>query len=178
MSPAKQLPDLKIRLKRKADGSAAITCEREDGTTTWQRQEGVIGQVFPAHDLTHYSVETAFGYTQGFFGLVADGWEISDFAKPWPRGTIPEEAREVELLVGLLDMQRRMMADWNAEEMLEQGRLYVASRGDRVHLPNLTDESLQNVKQLRAEVFAKWAAIEPGDTLELLFQREVSHSQE
>jgi hypothetical protein len=177
MTPPNRLPDLKIRLKRRADGSAAITCEREDGTTTWQRQEGVIGQVFPAHDLTHYSVETTFGYTQGFFGLVADGWEISDFAKPWPRGAIPDEAREVELLVGLLDMQRRMLADWNAEELLEQGRLYVASREARASLPQLTDETLERVKKLRAEVFAKWAAVEPGETLELLFQRDVSHSR-
>src|SRR5512140_1368047 len=157
MTTPERLPDLKIRLKRRADGSAAITCEREDGTTTWQRQEGVIGQVFPAHDLTHYSVETTFGYTRGFFGLVADGWEIADFAKPWPRGPIPQEAQEVELLVGLLDMQRRMLADWNAEELLEQGRLYVATRGDRVCLPDLTDDSLDKVKKLRAEVFAKWA---------------------
>jgi hypothetical protein len=177
MTPPNRLPDLKIRLKRRADGSAAITCEREDGTTTWQRQEGVIGQVFPAHDLTHYSVETTFGYTQGFFGLVADGWEISDFAKPWPRGAIPDEAREVELLVGLLDMQRRMLADWNAEELLEQGRLYVASREARASLPQLTDETLERVKKLRAEVFAKWAEVEPGETLELLFQRDVSHSR-
>jgi hypothetical protein len=178
MTSGKPLPDLKIRFKRRADGSAAITCEREDGTTTWQRQEGVIGQVFPAHDLTHYSVETAFGYTQGFFGLVADGWEISDFAKPWPRGAIPREAQEVELLVGLLDMQRRMLADWNAEELLEQGRLYVASRGDRASLPALTDESLAKVKKLRAEVFAKWASVEPGETLELVFQRRLNQSQD
>ena len=178
MTHAKRLPDLKIRLKRRSDGSAAITCEREDGTTTWQRQEGVVGQVFPAHDLTHYSVETTFGYTQGFFGLVADGWDISDFAKPWPRGSIPDEAQEVELLVGLLDMQRRMLADWNAEEMLEQGRLYVASRDDRACLPSLTDETLEKVKKLRAEVFAKWSAIEPGDTLELLSQRDISQSRD
>jgi hypothetical protein len=178
MTARKRLPDLKIRLKRRADGSAAITCEREDGTTTWQRQEGSVGQVFPAHDLTHYSVETTFGYTQGFFGLVADGWEISDFAKPWPRGPIPQQARDVELLVGLLDMQRIMLADWNAEEILEQGRLYVASRGDGASLPSLTEEGLEKVKKLRADVFAKWAATEPGETLELLFQRRVNPAQD
>ena len=174
MAAERSFPDLKIRLKRRADGSAAITCERADGTSTWQRQEGKIGQVFPAHDMTHYAVETTFGYTDGFFGLIADGWEISDFAKPWPRGPIPDEAQQVELLVGLLDMQRRMMADWNAEDLLEQGRLYVASRSDRVALPSLTDEMLTKVQALRAEVFAQWNSIEPGGTLELLFQRSVS----
>lgn len=175
MITPKPFADLKVRLKRRADDSAAITFVRDDGSVTWQRQAGSVGQVFPAHDLTHYSVETTFGYTQGFFGLVADGWDISDFATPWPRGPIPPEAQEVELLVGLLDMQRRMLADWNAEEMLEQGRLYVAARGDRATVPELTDESLNRVKALRAEVFAKWAATAPGETLELLFQRAVNH---
>lgn len=174
MATNRTYPDLKIRLKRRADGSAAITCERADGTSTWQRQEGVIGQVFPAHDMTHYAVETTFGFTAGFFGLVSDGWDISDFATPWPRGPIPDEAQQVELLVGLLDMQRRMMADWTADDFLEQGRLYVASRGNRVALPSLTDEMLTKVQDLRAEVFTKWNAVEPGDTLELLFHRDLS----
>ncbi|MEO5904006.1 MAG: hypothetical protein ABIQ55_08345 [Gemmatimonadaceae bacterium] len=174
MTARRIYPDLKIRLKRRADGSAAITCERADGTITWQRQEGKIGVVFPAHDMTHYAVETTFGYTDGFFGLVADGWDILDFAKPWPRGPIPDEAREVELLVGLLDTQRRIMADWNAEDLLEQARLYVGSNRDKVALPLLTDEMLERVKSLRSQVFAKWSCIEPGDTLELLFQRNVS----
>ncbi len=115
MTTSKPLPDLKIRLKRRPDDSAAITCVREDGSVTWQRQEGSVGQVFPAQDLTHYSVETTFGY------------------------------------------------------------LYVATRGDRASLPELTDESLNRVKEFRAEVFTKWAATAPGETLELLFQRAVNH---
>ncbi|MEO7366760.1 MAG: hypothetical protein ABIZ36_02310 [Gemmatimonadaceae bacterium] len=174
MAAERSFQDLKIRLKRRADGSAAITCERADGTSTWQRQTGTTGNVFPAHDMTHYAVETTFGYTEGFFGLVADGWNMSDFTTPWPRGPIPDEARQVELLVGLLDMQRRMMADWNAADLLEQGRLYVASRDDRVALPSLTDEMLTKVQALRAEVFAKWNSVEPGETLELVFQRDLS----
>ncbi len=165
------LPSLKIRLKRRADGSAAITCERDDGTVTWQRQEGSLGLVFPSHDLTHYSVETALGYDYGFFGLVADGWDFADFASPWPRGPVPKEALEVELIVGLLDMQRRMLADWTAAELLEQGKFYVEGQGGKVPLPVLTDEMLDRVRALRSDVFARWAAIAPGDALELSFVR-------
>lgn len=69
-----------------------------------------------------------------------------------------------------------MMANWNAKELLEQGRLYVEGRGEGVVLPELTDEKLGRVKRLRADVFAKWAAIEPGETLELLFQRHFTRS--
>ncbi len=165
------LPSLEIILKRRADGSAAITCERDDGTVTWQRQEGSLGLVFPSHDLTHYSVETALGYDYGFFGLVADGWDFADFASPWPRGPIPKEALEVELMVGLLDMQRSMLADWSAAELLEQGKLYVEGQGGKIPLPELTDDMFDRVRALRSDVFARWAAIAPGDTLELRFLR-------
>lgn len=47
--------------------------------------------MFPPHDLTHYTVETTFGYRHGFFGLIAGGWDISDFGAPWPRGPLPAE---------------------------------------------------------------------------------------
>jgi hypothetical protein len=170
------LPILKIRLKRRSDGSAALTCEREDGSVTWQRQEGSIGMVFPSHDLTHYAVETALGYDHGFFGLVADGWDISDFASPWSRGPIPREALEVELIVGLLDMQRLMNADWTAEELLEQGKLYVESRSPGTQLPVLTQEMLNRVCDLGRDVFARYAAVAPGATLELVFDRSLSRS--
>lgn len=167
---------LKIRIKRRADGSAALTCERADGSVTWQRQEGSIGMVFPSHDLTHYAVETELGYTSGFFGLVAEGWDISDFAAPWPRGPLPREALEVELIVGLLDMQRLMHADWTAAELLEQGALYVAGKGDKVDLPVLDDEMLTRVIERRREAFGLWGAIAPGDTLELEFDLSSSRA--
>jgi hypothetical protein len=52
--------------------------------------------------------------------------------------------------------------------------LYVAGKGARASLPALTDELLNKVKQVRSEVFAKWSAREPGETLELLFHRDVT----
>jgi hypothetical protein len=167
------LPVLKIRLKRRSDGSAVLTCERADGSVTWQRQEGSLGMVFPSHDLTHYAVETALGYDQGFFGLVADGWDISDFASPWSRGPIPAQALEVELMVGLLDMQRLMNADWTAAELLEQGKLYVEGRNAKAPLPVLTDEMLTRIREARRDIFARYAEVAPGDTLELVFDRSL-----
>ena len=96
-NPEPRAPSLSIHLKRHADGSASITLTRADGTVTWQRQKGKLALVFPPHDLTHYAVETTLGYQHAFYGLVADGWDISDFAAPWPRGPVPGEGREVEL---------------------------------------------------------------------------------
>ena len=89
---------LTIRIKKNADGSAAISCRREDGSVTWQRQQGAQGRFFPLHDLTHYAVETVLNHRRGFYGLVADGWDLSDFGAPWPRGRMPEDMDPSELI--------------------------------------------------------------------------------
>ena len=34
------MSELTVLLKKKADGSAALSCRRADGSVTWQRQEG------------------------------------------------------------------------------------------------------------------------------------------
>jgi hypothetical protein len=52
-------------------------------------------------------VETTLSYAHGFYGLIADGWEIADFAAPWPRGPVPHDALEVELIVGFFESERR-----------------------------------------------------------------------
>ena len=106
-------PHLLIRIKRASDGSAALSCVRAGGSTTWQRQLGATGAVMPAHDLTHYAVESVLGYRRAFYGLVADGWDIDDFAAPYPRGPIPEEAREAEMVVGVFDTERMMGGNWS-----------------------------------------------------------------
>jgi len=88
---------LVIQIKKKTDGSAALSCRRGDGSVTWQRQDGQQGRFFPLHDLTHYAVETVLHHPRGFYGLVAEGWDLGDFGKPWPRGPMTVEALASEL---------------------------------------------------------------------------------
>ena len=163
---------LSVRLKRHSDGSASITCTRADGTVTWQRQQGSLGAVFPPHDLTHFAVETTLGYRRAFYGLIADGWDLADFAAPWPRGAVPPEALEVELIVGLLDTERRQMTRWNAAEFAEQARLYIASSDAVRHRQSppprvLTQEEIDAVRARRDDLLAQWNALESGETMEL-----------
>lgn len=163
---------LLIRFKRAPDGSAALSCVRADGSTTWQRQLGATGVVMPAHDLTHYAVESVLRYRHAFYGLVADGWDIDDFAAPYPRGPIPEEAREAELVVGVFDTERMMGGNWSPAELREQGRSYIPrSRPghEPVRFPDLSDADIERIHAVRADVFTRWAALAPGETLELLF---------
>lgn len=161
---------LRIRLKCHPDGSASLTCTRSDGSTTWQRQKGSIALVFPQHDLTHYAVETTLGYRGGFYGLVAEGWNIEDFAAPWPRGPIPTEALEVELIVGFFDAERRGGERWTAEEFNAHAQKYVAgSRSSgKVPVPVLSDDDIARVRATRDALLARWFDLGPGDDLELV----------
>lgn len=168
------MPDLLIRIKRASDGSAALTCVRADGSVTWQRQLGPLGAFFPTHDLTHYAVETTLGYRRGFYGLIAEGWEISDFGDQQNKSAIPREAREAELVVGVFEMEHRMGTVWSPGELREQGERYAASTSparNRLALPPLSDEVIARVRASRAALFEQWAATAPGDTLELPFSR-------
>jgi hypothetical protein len=62
------------------DRPSTITCFRDDGTTTGMPST----PFFVRHDLTHYAVETVLGLRTAFFGLLAQGWEISSFEEREP----------------------------------------------------------------------------------------------
>src|SRR3989454_11044850 len=125
--------DLVIHMKKKADGSAALSCRRADGSVTWQRQDGQQGRFFPRHDLTHYAVETILGHLRGFYGLVAEGWDLTDFGQPWPKGPLPVEALASELIVGFLDRERAAGVEWSASDFNASAETFCAQRGRRRH---------------------------------------------
>jgi hypothetical protein len=164
------MADLIIRIKKKTDGSAALSCIRPDGSTTWQRQEGQLGRFFPLHDLTHYAVESVMGFQRAFYGLVAEGWDLSDFGTVESRGKIPDEAGLAESVVGLFDLERMTGERGNAEQMNEQLRTARADRGLSTTL-SITDEQIARIRELRAELFDRWKTVPPGDALELSFHR-------
>ena len=75
------------------------------------------------------------------------------------------------------DMERLMGNDWTPDELREQGARYAATgraARERLTFPALTDADIQHVRSARAGVFARWAAVGPGQTLELAFTRRGS----
>jgi hypothetical protein len=165
------MPELRIQLTKRADGGAVLRCVRADGSATWQRQDGHQAAFFPLHDLTHYTVETVLGFRDGFFGLIADGWAVEDTSGKGARGPLPPEALVVERLVGLLDVERTTGNEWTAAEFAAQ--LALAGSGDAASY-KLTDARLGLVRTRRRELFARWAAVAPGEILELPFERPAS----
>ena len=160
-----------IRIKKGKDGRASLSCTRADGTVTWQRQEGKQAAFFPRHDLTHCAVESVLAQSQGFFGLVAAGWDFSDFGTPWPRGKLPADANVSEMIVGTFDLERLTGEMESASELNRKIAEYCAEHG----LPSrrqLTEEDLALVRERRQELFLKWDSVQPGDALEVPFELE------
>ena len=161
-------PTLVIRIKKGADGRTALSCTRADGTTTWQRQQGGQAAFFPRHDLTHYAVETVLGHRRGFYGLVAGGWDLSDFGTPWPRGKLPSDADPSELVVQFFDLERATGQIGSAAELNEHLATFCEQNGFAAP-EKIAEQDLSRIRQKRAELFAQWEGVKPGEALELPF---------
>lgn len=145
---------LQIEILKQADGSGVLRCTRQDGSFTWQKQVRHAAH-FALHDLTHYAVETTLGYRHGFFGLVAAGWDLEDTTGKGSRGPLPEEAVEVERIVGLLDAERASGAQWTVQEF------------NRFSPRAVSETELSAVRELRAALFREWSAVTAGEKLSL-----------
>jgi hypothetical protein len=165
------MPDLIIRIKKKTDGAAALSCTRANGSVTWQRQDGQVAAFFPFHDLSHYAVETGCGFTRGFYGLIAEGWDISDFSKDGRKGPIPDEARLVEVIVSQFDLERLDGDRPDAAELEARVRSYYADKDQPLPSFEITQEQVDRVREIRAGAIARWKAVPPGEVIELSFDR-------
>lgn len=164
------MPDLRIQLTKRPDGDVTLRCVRADGSATWQRHRGRSAAFFPLHDLTHYAVEMELGFRRGFYGLIAEGWDIPDTGESPTRGPLPQEAITVEHIVGLLDAQRADASVWTAAQFNEQ----VAGCAGAGRIPPtraFTDVEWTRLRTRLHDLFARWGVLSPGGTLELGFDR-------
>jgi len=145
-----------VEIAKCADGRSVLRCVHADGSVTWQKQDRHAA-FFAIHDLTHFAVESTLGYRDGFFGLIAQGWNIDDTTGTGARGRLPYEAIEVEHLVGLLNTELASGTTMTAEEL--NGASPIPTR--------LTEEQLQRVRARCSELFWQWHSLPPGGTLAL-----------
>jgi hypothetical protein len=165
------MPDLSIRIKKKNDGSAALSCIRANGTSTWQRQDGQLGAFFPLHDLTHYAVETTLGFRRAFYGLIAEGWELDFFAESGLSKRLPEDAVLAEVIVGFFDLERATGVRAAADDFNWKIQAFFTDKDLPSPTFHVTDDGLDRIRELSGELFRRWRELPPGQALELSFDR-------
>src|SRR6185295_12352139 len=97
--------ELRVEFTKRTDGNVILKCVRRDGSASWQRHDKHAA-FFGFHDLTHFAVESTFGFRSGFYGLIADGWDIEDTTGKGKRGKLSAASVLVEHVVGLLSGER------------------------------------------------------------------------
>ena len=154
---------MQVNLKKISAERASLHCRRGDGSETWSR----VHPFYPTHDLSHFAVETALGLRQGFFGLIAGGWDLADFIQKQVAAKLPPEAFWAECAVGVTELLGPngppSFADWCAA--LAQS---VAGQ----NLPPfraVTPAEYARLNTLRADLLRQWASLPLGDTLTLHF---------
>jgi hypothetical protein len=155
-------PALDVTFTARADGSVVLRATRADGSATWQVHAGAHAGFLPVHDLGHLAVETVLGTRDGFYGLLAAGWDIDDTGGKRARGPLPAEALIVEQVVGFLDRERAggagpfTAAELHAQlgALVQDGRLEAA--------PAISDAALGAVRAERESLLAAWAGTPVG----------------
>jgi len=164
-----KVPELRVQLTKRTDGSVVLRCVRRDGSATWQRHDK-HANFFPFHDLRHFAVETTLGLGKGFYGLLAEGWDIADTTGKGRRGKLSPASVFVEHIVGLLERERAGGAPpLSASEFNAQIDTMLGTDPER---PSFTDAQLMNVRNRTQELHSQWARIPIGSTLELTFSRD------
>jgi hypothetical protein len=151
---------MRIEIEKRPNGAGVLRCFRADGTVAWQKQSQHAG-FFAQHDLTHFAVETSLGFRSGFFGLVAQGWEIDDTTGKGAKGPLPQDACEAESIVGMLDAERSGGTSWTAEEF---------NRARPAGSRPLSEEELARIRSTRQELFDRWREVPAGGKIQLTFE--------
>ena len=161
---------LRIQFEKQRDGAVVFRCTRADGTVTWQKHIGKTAHFFPFHDLSHYAVESAFDFTEGFYGLIATGWDIADTTGKGKRGRLPDQAALAEQMVGLLDRERVGGAPPLTAEEFNVILAELAAANRLRHAPTVTDRQLAAVRSRISELYDELATLQPGASMELSFE--------
>jgi hypothetical protein len=162
------VPKLTFELKKRADAKAQLILIREDGSHTI----GTIGPAEgygPVHDLTHFAIESTLGLDEGFLGLCASGWEISDFEVRGTPARLPREAIFAEVAAGELSRQLVMRQVTSLEDFLWAVDLTLERQPKGLARPPVTEEQFAAIHALIANEWRRWRELAPNETLQLTY---------
>ena len=158
------MPKLKVRFTRGKDKKDVLSVVREDGSQSWQHQQRGI----PAHDLTHFAVESTLGLRDAFYGLLAQGWDITRLTDRDVRNYLPPEGLWTELVVGLIQTEQLSSEPLSVVEFnatLEREFENFGIKGGR----QLTDPELHRIRESLAALMMRWRSLKPGESMSLDF---------
>ena len=165
-----------ITFTKRGDGSTVSRYERPDATVTWQRKLDESG-FFTFHDLTHYAVETILEFRKGFYGLVADGWDLSDFGTPWPRGPLPPDTDPAVVIVGFFECELRDDTTWTDTQFNENAAMCFANHG-MSDPPVLDQARLDQIRVVMHRLHEDWRQLKTGATMSLDFNLDFPRESE
>ena len=152
------------------DDRASLRCVRDDGSQTWSNTQHPTQVI---HDLIHYAVETELNFQQAFYGLVAQGYDISGFGLPDDRrpaalrpANLPREAHQAEILVSILQAERMD----GIEYPRFAAALVKACILQDVPPPSLSDTILDTIRIRVAQLCDQWQTLGETETLRLNFR--------
>ncbi len=158
-----------IALKKRKHKPSTLSCTRTDGSVSWTKlQRGV-----ETHDLAHFAVETTLGFTGAFYGIIARGFDISDFELPREQrpqtlipANLPEQAIQTEHIVNLLQIE--FFNSGEDPDFISTLRSALAAKNIRFP-ENLDQYELENIRSRFGELLMQWRSLGEGETMELEF---------
>ena len=160
---------LTIQLHKRLNKPTILKCIRADKSETWSK----LHLNTEYHDLAHIAVEKGLGFTNAFYGLIAQGIDIGDFELPEhqkPAGltgtNLPKESIITEHLVNLLTIEQ-----FNAEKPINfiEETQKILKENKLPYPDRLTEETLNIIRTEYTHLISEWKSIQDGMYLENTF---------
>lgn len=152
-----------ILFTKTGSGEDVLSCKRKDGSVTWVH----VSKFFILHDLCHYAVEKSLSLKQAFFGMLAEGTDITEFELPKEQRPfeLTPEALFAEHLVNLL------VIDYTQGKMENLLEIFRETYDDASNLLHLINEiKLEDVRKNYAMLVQQWQATPERESLKLIFE--------
>lgn len=161
------LPQPIIIYLKRGQPSSILTVRRADGSMTWSK----LHPGMELHDLAHFVVEESLELEEAFFGLLAEGFAISDFELPKEQrphrlqtANLPPESIQTEHLINLLMTELQFGSA--LPDFLAQFESILLQHGLPL-MDQLTLEKLNDIRRLISELRSRWSGVSIGEVLEL-----------
>lgn len=162
-------PKLAVRIEKHPNARTILLLAREDSTTT----SGSIGARDGrghSYDLAHIVVERALELSEGHLGLIAAGWDLTDFDDRGTPPALPHEAKLAAAVAGQIAAEQMLQQFSSAQDFHGTIRSQLATRGLADYEPPFIPEDI--LTAMRAELsdlLRQWEQLAPGDALDLTF---------